>query len=78
MATSEQGIMRLGVGKAIRGRRMRSHYVDTEPAIGTACFDYRQSSDSICTPVINQLLIYLVHEPPSSFQMEPSLALGSG
>ena len=70
IATSEQGLMHLGVDNAVCGRRMRSHCVDTEPTTGTACSNSRQNPDSICTIVITQLQTYLVHEPPSSFQME--------
>ena len=73
IVASEQGVMHLGVDKAVRGRRMRSHCVNTEPTIGMACSNSRQNSDTICNIVITQLETYLVHETPSSSQMEAEL-----
>ena len=70
IATSEQGIMRLGVDKAVRARRMRSHFANTEPAIDTTCSNFRPNSNSSCTMVTAQLQTYFAHELPSSTQMD--------
>ena len=70
IATSEKGVMRPGVDKAVRGRRSRSHCAKTEPTIDTTCYNSRRNSDSICPLAITQLQTYLVRKPPSSTQMD--------